>query len=560
MRRGSAGAAALTLVPACAGVAGYQANPGFRRSVDFWMALGPTIFEYQAIKIRARLESCSPEELEARFVRFHERTAVKAMATVLALGGIYVKLGQILSTIGVGIVEEAYIDAFKPLQDGVPPRPFADIRSIIEQSVGQPFESLFSDFEPEPVGAASVAQAHRAILLDGRSVIVKVQYTEVAELYDVDFDNLERFVRWFFPDNIQAISALRGRHQAELDFRNEAANLRECRRNMLDREFEPSLLRIPTVPDENLCTQHVLAMEFLDGISLASALRCEQDEIAASLGFCDGDAMRAHLIKMVKAHLKSGSNGDGLLLARGLSMAAPVGAAALRWYAGARRRVRNSGIRINNFMEILARTLFGSSRLRHRCYEAAPVASGILGRKLKDLVHVHGCQLILDGVYNADPHPGNVLLMPDGRLGLIDYGMVGRLSLQDRLKIARVVVGLASGDRDAVVREYQGAGYRTTWISGESHPASLVYRFATWHFDRVDLSPVDIGSGEYWPLEKVIRSSLEKSVPDWIEQSRRLGFLLIGVANTAGRPNSLATAWQPIAQALLDANSEVAGE
>ena len=50
-----------------------------------------------------------------------------------------------------------------------------------------------------------------------------------------------------------------------------------------------------------------------------------------------------------------------------------------------------------------------------------------MGRVVRELVHIHGCQLLLDGVYNADPHPGNVLLLPDGTLGLIDYGMVGRL-------------------------------------------------------------------------------------------------------------------------------------
>jgi len=307
--------------------------------------------------------------------------------------------------------------------------------------------------------------------------------------------------------------------------------------------------------DKALCTQHVLAMEYLDGVTMASAIRGEQEELAAALGFCNGAAMRAHIMRLVKCHLESGDGGNGLLLSQSLAMAAPAGAAALRFYAGSRRRLRNTYARIHNTTGWLLHRVSGKRWLEPRLYEPVPVASGFLGSKLKDLVHVHGCQLLLDGIYNADPHPGNVLLLPDGRLGLIDYGMVGRLSLRERLLVARVVVAIAAGDKDEVVRLHQEAGYRTCWMSGQPHPPSLVYRFATWHFDRADLSPVDIGNGEFWPVGKVMRSSLEKSVPDWIEQTRRLSLLLVGVASTAGRPISLSKEWQPIARALLDMNS-----
>ena len=66
-----------------------------------------------------------------------------------------------------------------------------------------------------------------------------------------------------------------------------------------------------------------------------------------------------------------------------------------------------------------------------------------LGAVLKTLVQVHGHQLLIDGVYNADPHPGNVIVLEDGRLGLIDYGMVGRLGRAERESI----VGIPSSPR-----------------------------------------------------------------------------------------------------------------
>jgi len=214
---------------ATAGAAGaaYASSPGFRRSVTFWSTVTPFVGEYQGIKLRARWERWEPSELEARVQDFHHRTALRAVDIILRLGGIYVKIGQFASTMGVGILEDAYIQALRPLQDGVPPRSLAEVSEIIERDIGVPMAELFANFEPTPVGAASIAQAHRATLLDGREVIVKVQYPEVPALYAADFDNLELVTRILFPQNLPLIAGLRKRHQAELDFRIEAANLSE---------------------------------------------------------------------------------------------------------------------------------------------------------------------------------------------------------------------------------------------------------------------------------------------------------------------------------------------
>ena len=162
--------------------------------------------------------------------------------------------------------------------------------------------------------------------------------------------------------------------------------------------------------------------------------------------------------------------------------------------------------------------------------------------------------------------PELVLLLPDGRLGLIDYGMVGRLSRSEREAIARVVLGLRAGDREAVVGEYRRAGYRACWHSGAPHCADVIYRFATFHLDRINLSPVRIDDDEqqqqpppavpqYMPVMTLLRSTIEHSVPDWVEQGRRLGGLLIGVGSQAGRPISLASEWAPIAEEVLRAEN-----
>jgi aarF domain-containing kinase len=158
------------------GVAGgfglaYASSPGFRRSVRFWSTVSPFFVEYGAIKARARWEGVDPAD---DIAAFHQRSASKAVAIILQLGGIYVKVGQFASTMGAGILEDTYVQALRPLQDGVPPRSIDEVRSIIEASVGRTMDELFLSFDAVPVGAASIAQAHRATLLDGREVIVKV--------------------------------------------------------------------------------------------------------------------------------------------------------------------------------------------------------------------------------------------------------------------------------------------------------------------------------------------------------------------------------------------------
>lgn len=465
---------------------------------------------------------------------------------------------------GAGILDEAYIQALRPLQDGVPPRSLEEVSRIIERSVGMSMDELFISFDPVPVGAASIAQAHRATLADGREVIVKVQYPEVATLYQADFDNLEIVTRLLFPENISLIQGLRARHSAELDFRNEAANLREVRTNLQARGFEPALVRVPAVPDGRLCTEHVLAMEMLPGRSLAAAIEDEYKEMAEALGLGSAATLRAELMKRVMTHFEEGGGAQRFLHAA--EAAAPV----VRAYARLVRWRRGLAVRLQCLIGRIASLLgvghlmppVDTSSIAAAAAAANSHARADVGRAVRTLVRVHGVAMLLDGLYNADPHPGNVLIMDGGQLGLIDYGMCGRLGTEERQAISRVVLGLASGDEAAVVDEYTRAGYRACWMSsGEVHAAATVHRLATFHLDRIDLSPVRAKGPDAppMPIMTVLHSTIEHAVPDWVEQARRLGGLLIGVGSQAGRPISLAHEWAPIAREVLGGDGRDGG-
>lgn len=159
----------------------------------------------------------------------------------------------------------------------------------------------------------------------------------------------------------------------------------------------------------------------------------------------------------------------------------------------------------------------------------------------------HTLFVSFDLTLNA-PHkdPGNIIIMNDGRLGLIDYGMVGRLDNEEREWIASTVVAFSNHDKEAVIRNYLDSGYRASWINGPDHHPDVIHRFASFHLDRVDLSPIPIDD-QLWPVLKLIGMSVERVTPDWIEQMKRLGGLLIGVASQAGRPISLSKEWLPVA-------------
>src|ERR1051325_11216790 len=131
-------------------------------------------------------ESVLPGQLESA-------TAASAdeLATDLErLGPTFIKLGQLLSTRG-DLLPQPYLDALARLQDKIEPFPYEEVERIVSSELGGRISKLFLDFETQPAAAASLAQVHRAMMRDGRAVVVKVQRPGVREIIVEDLRSAE---------------------------------------------------------------------------------------------------------------------------------------------------------------------------------------------------------------------------------------------------------------------------------------------------------------------------------------------------------------------------------
>jgi ubiquinone biosynthesis protein len=209
-----------------------------------------------------------------RIARFGARVPkIPAYADAFqAIGPAAIKLGQALATRPDLVGEFAANDLLR-LQDRLPALPFPLIKAAIERGLTQPVEAFFTSIEEEPVGAASIAQVHRAVTTEGTTVAIKVirpgverDFAEALETYEWAAAHVEAMGGEFARLRPrQTIATFRQWTMRELDLRREAASASELAAAMT---AEPGFI-IPTI-DWRRTSRTVLTLEWIDGIKLSN--------------------------------------------------------------------------------------------------------------------------------------------------------------------------------------------------------------------------------------------------------------------------------------------------
>ena len=184
------------------------------------------------------------------------------------LGPVFIKLGQMLST-RYDILPVEYINELRKLQDKVKPFPVNESVRTIENELNAGIDQLFSEFQREPIAAASIAQVHRVRLRSGQEAVVKVRRPEIMGLIERDIPilkDLAGLLEKHIPDSrVFDPSGLVVQFQKwireELDFIQEGRNVHRFRKNFLNDET----IYVPEV-FWNLTTERVLALEYVEGI------------------------------------------------------------------------------------------------------------------------------------------------------------------------------------------------------------------------------------------------------------------------------------------------------
>ena len=332
-----------------------------------------------------------------QFDVLHGLTPVKMRLMFEALGPTFVKVGQILS-MRSEILPQSFCDELAKLRADADPMPYSTVLDVLAAEYGRPADEVFAHIDPKPLGSASLAQVHRATLKTGEDVAIKVQRPGVRETMAQDVSIMRSIAKAAtkvirtsqIVDLKGVVEELWDTFESETDFLIEARNLAEFKRFAARFKY----MDCPTAYTE-LCTEHVVVMEYIDGISVS-----HPDE----------------------------------LLAAGYDLKE-------------------------------------------------------IGTKLVDN---YATQVLDEGFFHADPHPGNIMVR-GGQIVLLDLGMTGRLNAKTRSVLKDMIFAVAEQDSpklaDGLLR-FAGAE-----ADPEDYPALLAdLDVIVKEFGTVDLAELDIAA------------------------------------------------------------------
>ncbi|CAA0814948.1 ABC1 family protein [Striga hermonthica] len=245
----------------------------YKRRVKVFTLAIVIYLDYKALQMREKWTKKSKRA--DLWEKAHECNAKRVLNLIVELEGLWVKLGQYLST-RADVLPPAYIRLLRQLQDSLPARPLKEVCQTINRELGKSMEDLFLTFDNIPLATASIAQVHRATLSDGQKVVVKVQHDGIKEIILEDLKNAKSIVDWIAWAEPQynfnpMIDEWCKEAPKELDFNHEAENTRKVSRNLCCKSNSDgnNLNRVDVlIPEIIMSTERVLILEYMDGVRL----------------------------------------------------------------------------------------------------------------------------------------------------------------------------------------------------------------------------------------------------------------------------------------------------
>jgi len=255
-----------------------------------WLAIRFTLQLWWTSKTRPFF---APSRQYERQSALYRRQANEFTRFAIESGGLIVKVGQFLS-VRIDLLPKEYIDVLGALQDALPPVPTASLVAVIESELGRGMDQMYAEFADEPIAAASLGQVHRARLVSGEDVAVKVLRPGVDDLVDVDLRALRSILRLLarltsigrYVDVDDLYADFESTFREELDYLQEGHNAEQ---------FQANLLANPNVDIPQIywdySSRRVLTMEYMDGVKI------DELEQLDSFGV-DRKAVATHLLEI----------------------------------------------------------------------------------------------------------------------------------------------------------------------------------------------------------------------------------------------------------------------
>lgn len=228
--------------------------------------------KYQLTPMGRRVRIGQIFSLLRKYEVWHNLTPVRLRRLLEELGPMFVKMGQILANRSE-ILPQPYCDELRHLRTEVDPVPYSVIVDCLEAEYGQKLGEIFDAVDPNPLGSASLAQVHRARLVTGEDVAVKIQRPGAQQIMAQDIDIMRSIVRHAsrFIKTDQFVDLRAVVEELWRSFREETNFLMEAR-NLTDFRAFHERVRGISCPRSypEFCTEHIVVMDYIDGISIAN--------------------------------------------------------------------------------------------------------------------------------------------------------------------------------------------------------------------------------------------------------------------------------------------------